>query len=55
MGRYRLYKETRDTAAEGDVWIGGWMSRMPPLASKHEAVIDGHVESSYREARRGAS
>ncbi len=44
----QLAREARDNAADGDVYIAGSISSMPPLTSHREVAVDG-VESSYRE------
>jgi len=45
----QIAKEARDNAADGDVWIAGSMSSMPPLQGNREVVIDKHAEVSYQE------
>ena len=45
----QLAQQARDEVAEGDVFIAGSMSSMPPLTSHREVAIDGHIESSYQE------
>lgn len=45
----QLAKEARDNAAEGEIWIAGSMSSMPPLTSDHEVALDKHAELSYIE------
>ncbi len=45
----QLAQQARDELADGEVWIAGSMSSMPPLTSHREVAIDGHVESSYQE------
>ena len=45
----QLAQQARDNVAQGDVYIAGSISSMPPLTSHREVAIDGQVESSYRE------
>jgi len=45
----QLAQQARDNAAEGDVWIAGSMSSMPPLTASHEVVVSKHAEASYQE------
>lgn len=45
----QLARQARDNVAQGDVYIAGSMSSMPPLTSHREVAIDGQVESSYQE------
>ncbi len=46
----QLAKEARDNVADGDVWIAGSMSSMPPLLSNHQAVATNkHNQASYQE------
>ena len=45
----QIAKQARDNAADGEVWIAGSMSSMPPLQGDHQAVLDEHAEASYRE------
>ena len=45
----QLARQARDNAAEGDVWIAGSMSSMPPLTSQREVATGAHVEASYQE------
>ena len=55
----QLAQQARDNAADGEVWIAGSMSSMPPLTASHEVVVSKHAEASYEElaeslARAGA-
>lgn len=45
----QIAKEARDNAADGDVWIAGSMSSMPPLKSDQEVALNKHAEASYQE------
>ncbi|MEE8366497.1 MAG: homocysteine S-methyltransferase family protein [Gammaproteobacteria bacterium] len=45
----QIAKQARDNAADGDVWIAGSMSSMPPLQGDHQAVLDEHARASYQE------
>jgi len=45
----QLAQQARDNAADGDVWIAGSMSSMPPLTASHEVVVSKHAEASYQE------
>ena len=45
----QLAQQARDKVADGEVWIAGSMSSMPPLTSHREVAIGGHVEASYQE------
>jgi S-methylmethionine-dependent homocysteine/selenocysteine methylase len=45
----QLAREARDNAADGDVWIAGSMSSMPPLTSSQEVASSKHAEASYQE------
>lgn len=45
----QLAQQARDNAADGDVWIAGSMSSMPPLTASHEVAVGKHVEASYQE------
>jgi S-methylmethionine-dependent homocysteine/selenocysteine methylase len=45
----QLAREARDNAADGDVWIAGSMSSMPPLTSSQEVAVSKHAEASYQE------
>lgn len=45
----QLAQQARDNAADGDVWIAGSMSSMPPLTASHEVVVSKHAEASYEE------
>ncbi|MDH3634974.1 MAG: homocysteine S-methyltransferase family protein [Gammaproteobacteria bacterium] len=45
----QLAQQARENAAQGDVYVAGSMSSMPPLTSHREVAIDGQVESSYQE------
>lgn len=45
----QIAKQARDNAADGEIWIAGSMSSMPPLQGDHQAVLDEHAETSYRE------
>lgn len=45
----QLAHQARDNVAQGDVYVAGSMSSMPPLTSHREVAIDGQVESSYQE------
>ena len=49
----QLAKEARDNAADGEVWIAGSMSSMPPLTASHEVVVSKHAEASYQELAEG--
>ena len=49
----QLAQQARDNVAEGDVYVAGSMSSMPPLTSHREVAIDGQVESSYQELADG--
>ena len=42
-----------NNAADGDVWIAGSMSSMPPLTASHEVVVSKHAEASYQELAEG--
>ena len=45
----QIAKQARDNAADGEVWIAGSMSSMPPLQGDHQAVLDEHAKASYQE------
>ena len=45
----QLAQQARDAVADGDVYIAGSMSSMPPLTSRYEVATGAQVESSYRE------
>ena len=45
----QLAQQARDNAADGEVWIAGSMSSMPPLTASHEVVVSRHAEASYEE------
>ena len=45
----QIANQARDNAADGEVWIAGSMSSMPPLKGDHQAVLDEHARSSYQE------
>jgi S-methylmethionine-dependent homocysteine/selenocysteine methylase len=45
----QIAQQARDNAADGEVWIAGSMSSMPPLQGDHQAVIDEHAQASYQE------
>ncbi|MCH7882247.1 MAG: homocysteine S-methyltransferase family protein [Proteobacteria bacterium] len=45
----QIAKQARDNAADGEVWIAGSMSSMPPLQGDHQAVLDEHARASYQE------
>jgi len=45
----QLAQQARDNVAEGDVYIAGSMSSMPPLTSHHEVATGEHVKASYIE------
>lgn len=45
----QLAQQARDNAADGEVYIAGSMSSMPPFSSHREVALDGHIESSYQE------
>ncbi len=45
----QLAQQARDAVADGDVYVAGSMSSMPPLTSHYEVATGEHVESSYRE------
>ena len=45
----QLAQQARDNAADGEVWIAGSMSSMPPLTASHEVAVGKHVEASYQE------
>ena len=45
----QLAKEARDNAADGEVFIAGSMSSMPPLTSSHEVAVSKYAEESYEE------
>ncbi len=45
----QLAQQARDNAADGEVWIAGSMSSMPPLTASHEVVVSKHAEASYEE------
>lgn len=45
----QLAKQARENVADGEVWIAGSMSSMPPLSSKREVATGEHVEASYQE------
>lgn len=45
----QIAKQARDNAADGEVWIAGSMSSMPPLQGDYQAVLDEHAQASYQE------
>ena len=45
----QLAQQARDAVADGDVYVAGSMSSMPPLTSRYEVATGEQVESSYRE------
>jgi S-methylmethionine-dependent homocysteine/selenocysteine methylase len=45
----QLAQQARDNVADGEVWIAGSMSSMPPLTASQEVAVGKHVEASYQE------
>ena len=45
----QLAQQARDNVADGEVWIAGSMSSMPPLTASQEVPVGKHVEASYQE------
>ncbi len=45
----QLAQQARDAVAQGEVYIAGSMSSMPPLTSHLEVATGDHVAGSYRE------
>ncbi len=45
----QIAKQARDNAADGEVWIAGSMSSMPPLQGDQQVVLDQHAQASYEE------
>lgn len=45
----QIAQQARDNVADGDVWIAGSMSSMPPFSNTQEVATGAHVEASYQE------
>lgn len=45
----QIAQQARDNAAQGEVWVAGSMSSMPPLTASHHVAMDEHARTSYME------